>query len=186
MKKVLVTWVLVMTLGVSVSLAQVVPVEVPVVEKPQQSKVLAFSEIYVNDLPEAVMDRLAQEGAMIKQAFMAYGIDGSRIYKINVLTNDAHEQTLFLGVSVSLAQVVPVEVPVVEKPQQSKVLAFSEIYVNDLPEAVMDRLAQEGAMIKQAFMAYGIDGSRIYKINVLTNDAHEQTLFLGEDGKLLK
>ena len=97
MKKVLVTWVLVMTLGVSVSLAQVVPVEVPVVEKPQQSKVLAFSEIYVNDLPEAVMDRLAQEGAMIKQAIMAYGIDGSRIYKINVLTNDAHEQTLFLG-----------------------------------------------------------------------------------------
>ena len=50
----------------------------------------------------------------------------------------------------------------------------------------MDRLALEGAMIKQAFMAYGIDGSRIYKINVLTSDAHEQTLFLGEDGKILK
>ena len=53
--------------------------------------------------------------------------------------------------------------------------------MNDLPEAVMDRLALEGAMIKQAFMTYGIDGSRIYKINVLTSDAHEQTLFLGED-----
>ena len=51
----------------------------------------------MNDLPEAVMDRLALEGAMIKQAFMTYGIDGSRIYKINVLTSDAHEQTLFLG-----------------------------------------------------------------------------------------
>ena len=49
----------------------------------------------------------------------------------------------------------------------------------------MDRLALEGAMIKQAFMTYGIDGSRIYKINVLTSD-HEQTLFLGEDGKILK
>lgn len=101
MKKVLVTLVLVMTLGVSVSFAQAapveVPVEVPVVEKPQQSKKLVFSEIYMNDLPEAVMDRLALEGAMIKQAFMTYGIDGSRIYKINVLTSDAHEQTLFLG-----------------------------------------------------------------------------------------
>ena len=82
MKKVLVTLVLVMTLGVSVSFAQAAPV---------------FSEIYMNDVPEAVMDRLALEGAMIKQAFMAYGIDGSRIYKINVLTSDAHEQTLFLG-----------------------------------------------------------------------------------------
>ena len=28
---------------------------------------------YMNDVPEAVMDRLALEGAMIKQAFMAYG-----------------------------------------------------------------------------------------------------------------
>ena len=92
MKKVLVTLVLVMTLGVSVSFAQAAPVEVPVVEKPQQSKKLVFSEIYMNDVPEAVMDRLA-----LKQAFMAYGIDGSRIYKINVLTSDAHEQTLFLG-----------------------------------------------------------------------------------------
>ena len=82
MKKVLVTLVLVMTLGVSVSFAQAAPVEVPVVEKPQQSKKLVFSEIYMNDVPEAVM---------------AYGIDGSRIYKINVLTSDAHEQTLFLG-----------------------------------------------------------------------------------------
>ena len=35
MKKVLVTLVLVMTLGVSVSFAQAAPVEVPVVEKPQ-------------------------------------------------------------------------------------------------------------------------------------------------------
>lgn len=82
MKKVLVTLVLVMTLGVSVSFAQAAPVEVPVVEKPQQSKKLVFSEIYMNDLPEAVMDRLALEGAMIKQAFMTYGIDGSRILPI--------------------------------------------------------------------------------------------------------
>ena len=59
MKKVLVTLVLVMTLGVSVSFAQAAPVEVPVVEKPQQSKKLVFSEIYMNDVPEAVMDRLA-------------------------------------------------------------------------------------------------------------------------------
>ena len=73
MKKVLVTLVLVMTLGVSVSFAQAAPVEVPVVEKPQQSKKLVFSEIYMNDVPEAVMDRLALEGAMIKKAFMAYG-----------------------------------------------------------------------------------------------------------------
>ena len=57
MKKVLVTLVLVMTLGVSVSFAQAAPVEVPVVEKPQQSKKLVFSEIYMNDVPEAVIDR---------------------------------------------------------------------------------------------------------------------------------
>ena len=56
MKKVLVTLVLVMTLGVSVSFAQAAPVEVPVVEKPQQSKKLVFSEIYMNDVPEAVME----------------------------------------------------------------------------------------------------------------------------------
>ena len=97
MKKVLVTLVLVMTLGVSASFAQAAPAEVPAVAKPEQSKKLVFSEIYVNNLPEAVMDRLAQKGAMIKQAFMAYGIDGSRIYKINVLTSDAREQTLLLG-----------------------------------------------------------------------------------------
>lgn len=97
MKKVLVTLVLVMTLGVSVSFAQAAPIATPVTENPQQSKKLVFSEIYVNELPEAVMDRLALEGAMIKQAYMAYGIDGSRIYKINVLTNDAHEKTLFLS-----------------------------------------------------------------------------------------
>ena len=94
MKKVLVTLVLVMTLGVSVSFAQAAPVEVPVVEKPQQSKKLVFSEIYMNDVPEAVMDRLALEGAMIKQAFMAYGIDGSRIYKINVFTLQKQQSRL--------------------------------------------------------------------------------------------
>ena len=36
----------------------------------------------MNDVPEAVMDRLALEGAMIKQAFMAYGIDGSVFIKL--------------------------------------------------------------------------------------------------------
>ena len=54
MKKVLVTLVLVMTLGVSVSFAQAAPVEVPVVEKPQQSKKLVFSEIYMNDVPDVL------------------------------------------------------------------------------------------------------------------------------------
>ena len=49
MKKVLVTLVLVMTLGVSVSFAQGLQVEVPVVEKPQQSKV-GFLQIYMNDV----------------------------------------------------------------------------------------------------------------------------------------
>ena len=90
MKKVLVTLVLVMTLGVSVSFAQAAPVEVPVVEKPQQSKKLVFSEIYMNDVPEAVMDRLALEGAMIKQAFMAYGIDcdKSGIFLVKLFLDD--------------------------------------------------------------------------------------------------
>lgn len=68
MKKVLVTLVLVMTLGVSVSFAQAAPVGVPVVEKPQQSKKLVFSEIYMNDVPEAVMDRLALTGRCYDKA----------------------------------------------------------------------------------------------------------------------
>lgn len=50
----------------------------------------------------------------------------------------------------------------------------------------MSGLAQEGTMIKQAYMAYGIDGSRIYKVNVLTNDFQEKTLFVSENEKDLK
>lgn len=72
MKKVLVTLVLVMTLGVSVSFAQAAPVEVPVVEKPQQSKKLVFSEIYMNDVPEAVMDKACTGRCYDKAGF--YGL----------------------------------------------------------------------------------------------------------------
>lgn len=97
MKKVLATWMLVMTLGSLMSFAQVAPVTAQMMEQSRQSKILEFSEICVNDLPEAVMNRLAMKGAMIKQAFMAYSIDGSRIYKVNVLASNACEETLLLS-----------------------------------------------------------------------------------------
>ena len=60
---------------------------------------------------------------------------------------------------------------------------FIEIYMNDVPETIMDTLACEGAMIKQAFLSYGADGSRIYKVIILTSSLEETTRYFSEDGK---
>ena len=63
---------------------------------------------------------------------------------------------------------------------------FIEIYMNDVPETIMDTLACEGAMIKQAFLSYGADGSRIYKVIILTSSLEETTRYFSEDGKVIR
>ena len=63
---------------------------------------------------------------------------------------------------------------------------FIEIYMNDVPETIMDTLACEGAMIKQAFLSYGADGSRIYKVIILTSSLEETTRYFCEDGKVIR
>ena len=50
----------------------------------------------------------------------------------------------------------------------------------------MDTLACEGAMIKQAFLSYGADGSRIYKVIILTSSLEETTRYFSEDGKVIR
>lgn len=63
---------------------------------------------------------------------------------------------------------------------------FIEIYMNDVPETIMDTLACEGSMIKQAFLSYGVNGSRIYKVIVLTSSLEETTKYFSEDGKVIR
>ena len=63
---------------------------------------------------------------------------------------------------------------------------FIEIYMNDVPETIMDTLACEGAMIKQAFLSYRADGSRIYKVIILTSSLEETTRYFSEDGKVIR
>ena len=50
----------------------------------------------------------------------------------------------------------------------------------------MDTLACECAMIKQAFLSYGADGSRIYKVIILTSSLEETTRYFSEDGKVIR
>ena len=72
MKKVLVLLAVVLGLGTSVVFAE----GVKDVKKEQTVKKSPdFIEIYMNDVPETIMDTLACEGAMIKQAFLSYGAD---------------------------------------------------------------------------------------------------------------
>lgn len=63
---------------------------------------------------------------------------------------------------------------------------FIEIYMNDVPETIMDTLACEGSMIKQAFLSYDVNGSRIYKVIVLTSSLEETTKYFSEDGKVIR
>lgn len=94
---------------------------------------------------------------------------------------------LGLSTSISFAQAAPkenkAETVNVKKNQTPE---FVEIYMNDLPEAVMDTLACQGAMIKQAFLSYDTDGSRIYKVIILSSNFQEMTEYLNENGKIIK
>ena len=87
---------------------------------------------------------------------------------------------LGLGTSVVFAEGVKKEQTVKKSPD------FIEIYMNDVPETIMDTLACEGAMIKQAFLSYGADGSRIYKVIILTSSLEETTRYFSEDGKVIR
>ena len=51
---------------------------------------------------------------------------------------------------------------------------FIEIYMCD------------GAMIKQAVLSYGADGSRIYNVIILTSSLEETTRYFSEDGKVIR
>ena len=60
---------------------------------------------------------------------------------------------------------------------------YTEIYLNDLPDAIINAITQEGSMLKEAYVSYrNGGGSRIYKIVVLTSNLKEKTLYLQEDG----
>lgn len=67
-------------------------------------------------------------------------------------------------------------------PKKSQKLNFVEVYVNDVPESIIDRLACEGAMVKEVYMAYQASGFRVYKVVIMTSDLHESVLYLMEDG----
>ena len=62
---------------------------------------------------------------------------------------------------------------------------YVEVYLNDLSGEVLDRLAQEGALLKQVFMTYSPDGSRLYKVIVLSSDLKEKVMYLTEDGRVV-
>ena len=62
---------------------------------------------------------------------------------------------------------------------------FTPIEVNNLPEAVIDELSCEGALIKEAFIAYSRSEGKLYKVIILSSDFHEQAVFLNESGNIL-
>ena len=89
MKKVLVLLAVVLGLGTSVVFAE----GVKDAKKEQTVKKSPdFIEIYMNDVPETIMDTLACEGAMIKQAFLAGRIRTSHFCKM--LKNKAFCQVI--------------------------------------------------------------------------------------------
>lgn len=62
---------------------------------------------------------------------------------------------------------------------------FVEIYLNDLPSAIGDKLAQMGDMVKQAFYSYSGNGSRIYKVLTVNSSMENEVRYFTEDGKWL-
>lgn len=96
MKKVLVALVIVMGLGFSVAKAdEPLKKKSPKVE--QRDSREDFTPIVVNNLPEAVIDELSCEGALIKEAFIAYSRSEGKLYKVIILSSDFHEQAVFLN-----------------------------------------------------------------------------------------
>lgn len=94
---------------------------------------------------------------------------------------------LFLGMVMSASMMWADNAPKkVEKSTEDKPqTVYVEVYLNDLSGEVLDRLAQEGALLKQAFMTYSPDGSRLYKVIVLSSDLKEKVMYLTEDGRVV-
>ena len=96
MKKVLVALVIVMGLGFSVVKADE-PLKKKSAKVEQRDSREDFTPIVVNNLPEAVIDELSCEGALIKEAFIAYSRSEGKLYKVIILSSDFHEQAVFLN-----------------------------------------------------------------------------------------
>ena len=94
MKKVLVALVIVMGLGFSVAKA-----DEPLKKKSPKVEQRDSREDFtpINNLPEAVIDELSCEGALIKEAFIAYSRSEGKLYKVIILSSDFHEQAVFLN-----------------------------------------------------------------------------------------
>lgn len=94
---------------------------------------------------------------------------------------------LFLGMVMSASMMWADNAPKkVEKSTEDKPqTVYVEVYLNDLSGEVLDRLAQEGALLKQDFMTYSPDGSRLYKVIVLSSDLKEKVMYLTEDGRVV-
>ena len=96
MKKVLVALVIVMGLGFSVAKAdEPLKKKSPKVE--QRDSREDFTPIEVNNLPEAVIDELSCEGALIKHPFHPVQLQDNQLYKVIILSSDFHEQAVFLN-----------------------------------------------------------------------------------------
>lgn len=74
------------------------------------------------------------------------------------------------------------EVSEVKAAAKGSRMEFSEIYANDIPEAIACRLANEGALMKEVYIAYQQNGKRVYKVVIMTSDLHEAAVYLTEDG----
>ncbi|MDY3068961.1 MAG: hypothetical protein SOR57_04755 [Parabacteroides sp.] len=62
-------------------------------------------------------------------------------------------------------------------------MEYTEIYLSDITNEVMTKIAQEGAMIKQAFMTYTKEGIRLYKLFLYSCELQEATLYITETGQ---
>ena len=88
-------------------------------------------------------------------------------------------------VLVALVIVMGLGFSVVKAEQRDSREDFTPIEVNNLPEAVIDELSCEGALIKEAFIAYSRSEGKLYKVIILSSDFHEQAVFLNERGNIL-
>lgn len=88
---------------------------------------------------------------------------------------------MMCSVSMALAaDSIPVKKQVAEQKKERK--EYVEVFLNDLPDAIINKLTQDGAMLKEAFVSYGSTSGRIYKVVVLSSDSKERTLYLRENG----
>ena len=62
-------------------------------------------------------------------------------------------------------------------------MEYTEIYLSDITNEVMTKIAQEGAMIKQAFMTYTKEGIRLYELFLYSCELQEATLYITETGQ---